>query len=177
MGGYGSGLHRSTGRRATVEESLTLSAGDWSRWGVMTARPGTAGSFEWYRGPQEDRVRTGSIGYRVTGPGEVMLLYRWGGDDGRDMSYPVRVESVPIPNGHGGVRWWLLCPLCDRRVGKIHLPPGADRFGCRTCHRLTYESCRESRKYDGLWRDLAASTGRDVADVRRVMARLSRRWK
>ena len=43
----------------------------------------------------------------------------------------------------GGERWWFTCPLkvndvnCNRRVGKLYLPPGANYFGCRSCHELT----------------------------------------
>jgi hypothetical protein len=58
----------------------------------------------------------------------------------------------------GGLRWWFVCPLvkndvpCGRRVGKLYLPPGGRYFGCRTCYDLTYTSCQESHKYDGLFR-------------------------
>lgn len=48
----------------------------------------------------------------------------------------------------GGQRWWLTCPMsvggtpCNRRVGKLYLK--GRYFGCRFCHELTYQSCRES---------------------------------
>jgi hypothetical protein len=44
----------------------------------------------------------------------------------------------------GGTRWWFTCP-CGRRVGKVYLPAGADRFACRTCHNLTYRTRQMSR--------------------------------
>ncbi len=37
---------------------------------------------------------------------------------------------------------------CERRVGKLWLPPGAIYFGCRHCYGLTYRSCQESHKRD-----------------------------
>ncbi|WP_412067533.1 hypothetical protein [Rubrivirga sp. IMCC43871] len=76
----------------------------------------------------------------------------------------------------GGARRWLLCPgpsaarPCGRRVGTVHLPAGATRFACRACHRLTYRSRQESRKWDSLYRRLAESTGATPGDVRRLLA-------
>ena len=55
--------------------------------------------------------------------------------------------SIPLQTTRphfGGLRFWFTCPLtvggivCNRRVGKLYLPPGARFFGCRHCHRLVY---------------------------------------
>ena len=42
----------------------------------------------------------------------------------------------------GGLRYWLLCPRCGRRVGKLYL---VDRWACRRCHNLSYQSQRLSK--------------------------------
>ena len=42
----------------------------------------------------------------------------------------------------GGLRYWLLCPRCGRRVGKLYL---VDRWACRRCHKLSYQSQRLSK--------------------------------
>ncbi|MDZ4782587.1 MAG: hypothetical protein SGJ19_20260 [Planctomycetia bacterium] len=58
----------------------------------------------------------------------------------------------------GGERWWWQCPggiwgpefhrdelsACRRRVERLYLRSG--RWACRTCHELTYLSCRNSRR-------------------------------
>jgi hypothetical protein len=71
-----------------------------------------------------------------------------------DLSYPV---SLTMTNCYfGGHRWWFRCPLstkgvkCDNRVATLHIPPNGKYFGCRHCYNLTYESCKESHKYDSL---------------------------
>jgi hypothetical protein len=80
----------------------------------------------------------------------------------------------------GGLRWWFLCPLtvngrpCNRRVGKLYLPPSGRYFGCRHCYDLTYTSCQESRKYDGLYRLLAREMGEDPVAIKRLMRRLGK---
>jgi len=48
----------------------------------------------------------------------------------------------------GGLRWWFICPLiqagapCNRRVKKLYLPPSGEWFGCRSCHKLIYQSAQ-----------------------------------
>ena len=55
-------------------------------------------------------------------------------------------ERIPLDRTrprYGGVRWWFRCPSCARRCAKLYLPPGAECFACRRCHRLAYQSQRE----------------------------------
>jgi hypothetical protein len=44
----------------------------------------------------------------------------------------------------GGTRWWYVCPLCNRRMSALYLPPNTSHFGCRLCHGLTYKSSQQS---------------------------------
>jgi hypothetical protein len=59
-------------------------------------------------------------------------------------------------------------------VAKLYLPPGDSYFGCRHCHALAYTSCQESGRFTGLFRYQAASTGYDVATVKRAMKRMGK---
>jgi hypothetical protein len=72
--------------------------------------------------------------------GEPLLFYslREGGQTGQ-----VRLQKTI--HYRGGAHWWFTCPSpstqwCNRRVGRLYLPPGGVYFGCRECHRLTYWS-------------------------------------
>jgi len=42
----------------------------------------------------------------------------------------------------GGVRYWFVCPYCDRRVGTLYRPRFAGYFKCRYCYNLTYKSAQ-----------------------------------
>ena len=89
-----------------------------------------------------------------------------------------RVRLVTTKPTYGGRRWWFLCPLArqdggpPRRVAKLYLPPGGRYFGSREAYELTYTSCQESGKYDGLYRRLAAEIGTDAASIRSALKRL-----
>jgi hypothetical protein len=144
MGGSGSGnWYRWQGKKSTVEESLVVSMQHLRK----RLYQGAAGTFTWTWGSGHKS----SIGYFVTGNHDgptVTLHYRWRGTE--DIRIPVRLEATPTQ--FGGWRWWFTCPLilhgvaCNRRAGKLYLPPGARYFGCRKCHDLTYRSCQEAHE-------------------------------
>jgi hypothetical protein len=144
MGGYGSGnWWRWQGKKDTVEESVALGMKDL-RKRLFAGAAGTL-TWTWTSGNKS------SIGFYVTGSDDwptVHLHYRW--HDMEDVNIPVRLEATPTQ--FGGRRWWFICPLivrgnrCNRRAGKLHLPPGAKYFGCRKCHDLTYRSCQEAHQ-------------------------------
>lgn len=47
------------------------------------------------------------------------------------------VELATSEPPFGGVRYWLKCPLCGRRCGVLYY---RDRYACRRCNRVVYES-------------------------------------
>src|SRR5262249_2106445 len=36
----------------------------------------------------------------------------------------------------GGARWWFVCPVTGKRVGRLHLPPRANQFLSRRAYGL-----------------------------------------
>jgi hypothetical protein len=165
MGGLGSGRwNRWQGKKATVEESLVVAmCGFRGR-----LYPGASGVLTWtWTGGNKS-----SVGYFVdwTNDGPRLTLH-YRRNDREDVQISVRLQTTPTQ--FGGERMWLTCPLivkgvaCNRRAGKLYLPPGARYFGCRTCHQLTYRSCQEAHQserrtagIDGLERWLAATIDR-----------------
>jgi hypothetical protein len=183
MGGPGSGSHyhwwRSS-KKTTVEDCRSLDAIRWMREGILKAGVRHYGSWAWYRDAARTE-RTSAIGYEVSTLGDppwLRLTYTF---TERQDSLDYRIRLVTTRPRFGGIRWWFVCPLvtngvaCGRRVGKLYLPPGGRYYGCRHCYRLTYTSCQESRKYDGLWRRMALNMGEDFATVKRRMERIGKR--
>jgi hypothetical protein len=141
-----------------AEECLWLSVGTF-----MVRRQGQwrmAGEIEW-RSERTGRL-TGVARYRINGcsgagPGQKTPANSMGGPllllarDGFAQTIPFRASAVTF-----GSRFYFLCE-CGRSCGKLFLPPGANRFACRRCHRLRYDSQRH--ECDWFYRPMATSTG------------------
>jgi hypothetical protein len=175
MGGPGSGNHYHwwrSGKKTTVEDCRFLDANRWMREGILRAGVWRQGGWAWFR-DEEREEKTSSIGYEVNtqdAPPRVRLFYTFT-EKGEHVDYCIPL--VTTQPHLGGLRWWFVCPLvvndrpCNRRVGKLYLPPGGRYFGCRHCYDLTYTSCQESHKYDRFYRTLAERTGGDFHEVKR----------
>jgi hypothetical protein len=158
VGGFGSGNWYRTKKKATVEESLTLSMRAFrdrifrNSSGILT--------WTWASGGKS------SIGYFVTWRDvpSITLHYRW--RDSEDVRIRVRLQTTPTH--FGGERWWFTCPMivggvaCDRRAGNLHLPPGAKYYGCRMCHDLTYRSCQKAHQAERLLASIGCMKARLV---------------
>jgi len=165
VAGSGSGRYGSYGAKQTVEDCLALSVNRVARGGMIRVTTWQRSLVWTNTGTGE---QTASAGYTCTESGGkrvFALIYTITrhDDEKHDVRLPIRLQ-VTRPT-FGGARWWFTCPLvvrgraCQRRVGKLYLPPGGLYFGCRHCHDLTYTSCQESHKCDRLWRLIAAETG------------------
>jgi hypothetical protein len=184
MGGSGSGNfyhhHRPT-KKPVVEDCLSLDVADWQRCGTLRAGGAYSGTTRWtYPGGN-----TFAVSYEIHAHdperAAAVLSYRWvwtSSGQADSACYAVRLTATALHRG--GCRWWFVCPLvingvpCGRRAGKLYLPPSARYFGCRTCHGLTYTSCQESGRHEGLYRAIAAQMGCDAADVRRSLNRIGK---
>jgi hypothetical protein len=183
VGGPGSGSFYQwwrPSRKTTVEECPSIDANLCKRKGVLKAGVHLTGNWQWtYR-----RRTKCSIGYEVNtldmGQPWMRLFYtRKGKGEPQQEDYRLRLTTTR-PR-FGGLRWWFICPLggngwaCGRRVAKLYLPPGCRFFGCRHCYHLTYTSCQESHKHDGVYRHIAANLGKDVREIKRIMKLLEKR--
>lgn len=143
MGGRGSGNRQPRFKKLTVEESIDVAIRDFQQ--AIHSRSAEGFTVAWESGFYEHSIGL-FLNWGYAGP-TVTLEYRF--DDDEDVSIPIHLEATPT--NFDGERWWWTCPLivggvpCNRRVGKLYLPPGARYFGCRVCHELTYLSCQMTR--------------------------------
>jgi len=145
MGGLGSGRWSQHRKKKTVEDCLTLDIIGLVRGKLI--RPGEyiTGQLDWTR-PVSQQPKSSCQYTANLSNGQWLRL--WYDSGGQSLDYFVNIVSTrPF---FGGTRWWLVCPLevngrsCGHRVGKLYLPPGANYFGCRHCHSLTYRSSQQS---------------------------------
>ena len=128
----------------TVEQSRELDVNWCNREGLL--EPGARGTLSWTR--DRDGEEMASIGYRYSstetaGDAEgLTLLYTISSNlsfhEDRDVSYTVRIERTEC--NFGGTRPWFRCPACDDRVAKIYSVPRRDKYVCRDCGGLLYDS-------------------------------------
>jgi hypothetical protein len=144
--------------RFTVEECRSLRVADLVR-GRTIIHGNSPGSPEsphpicWLSGFEANACydRNGK------GGGTLRLAYTIRGERIADR---IDVTSIPAPLGYGRHRFYFLCTgldgkTCGRRVGKLYMPPGENRFGCRTCWNLTYQSSKEHDKREDFFRRLS----------------------
>jgi hypothetical protein len=135
MGGYGSGSWRRLNRKATVEESFILHVEN-----IGTIQPGTTGTLHWRKAGRPLLVH-----YSVTGDAaDLALALTYSRHNAEVVNLVVDLEA--LPTSFGGRRWWMRCPGCQRRSGKLYLSPRARTFGCRACQNLTYRSCQQANR-------------------------------
>ena len=170
MGGIGSGQWARPRKRATVQDCNSLDVNQLARDGVLRVGALTSCCWQDHHGNQTLLLDFSTVAGDHSSP-ILLLSYRWEdwrGGASEAISIPVTLQT-PFPN-FGGKRWYFTCPLvidgvpCNRRMGKLYLPPGARHFGCRICHDLTYQSCRVSH--------LLEQSMQRVSEIRRELDRL-----
>jgi len=169
MGGCGSG------RQAyvydyTVENCLAIDISVLIKRKWMIPGRRTSGTIGWTTRKGKE---AGSIGFETRMdlyPAYIRLHYTWNKTERLD--YKVFLTKTH-PN-YGGLRYWFVCPSCDKRVRKLYNPPSSKYFFCRICHNLTYTSCRESHKFDAINALIAARLGLPTEDVKKAFKRMCR---
>ena len=144
--------------RSTVEQCLFLSVSYLVRKRGIVAGSRTKGTLQWsYEGCEPHAKLAYEADLVDPDAAWIQLSYTVN-------AVPVdqRVRLTSTQPTYGGRRWWFF-PLVrqdggpPRRVAKLYLPRGGRYFGSRQAYGLTYTSCQESGKYDGLFRRLAAA--------------------
>ena len=79
-----------------------------------------------------------SLAVEVIPDGESMRFYI------RESGQVLDLHSAPLH--FGGVRWWFSCLDCKQRRAALYLAAG-NRFSCRVCLNLTYQSCNHSNMW------------------------------
>ena len=171
MGGYGSG-RSSGGGKITVEDCLTLDINKLVRDRFISPGIHGIGNLIWKN--SVTGVERGSIGYEVNTLSHsipwIRLFYTMT-QTGENVDFRIYLQTTEPY--FGGIRWWFMCPLmgCNRRVAKLHSPPGGKYFGCRQCYDLTYTSCQESHRFDGVYAMIAKDIGTTPDFVKRVLSK------
>lgn len=145
---------RPRGEQRRVEDGLTIALGPLLRG---CARYGTTGRgvLSWFR--NDEQCASVDFSLDITDPDKahLALTFSCRQSDGSIEQVQQRIRLVFTTPNYGSRRWWMICPRSDRRVAKLHLPPGEDAFASRQEWRLCYRSQRAAdgdRPFDKLSR-------------------------
>lgn len=186
MGGSGSGnryhWHRPA-RKPTTSSCLPLSISALLEQGLLVAGQKKEGQLVW-SARRIETIKAIHCCVDATSMQKPQL----------HISYDFKLKRKPIVNismqidltttqlFRGGLRWWFLCPRdnlleipCRKRVAKLFLPLSAIHFGCRQCHRLTYASCQNSRKYGSLLAFMGKHSGLEGITSLNALLRVTHR--
>jgi len=167
-----------TGRRAvfkkmTVDEALSLDMLFLQRKGVFSRYSGQNITCIFSRGGYIALRMHSRFVRNPDGPSSLDISYTFDASfTGTAHYHNQTVGVVSTPCNYGGVRWWFLCPTdsdknCVQRCRILYLPHEHEEtaFGCRECHRLTYESRQRHREghYENLEKPLMRYAKRELA--------------
>lgn len=194
MGGFGSGREGERSERNRVEDCLRYAVDSLARDGFLSPAFPKACTSQWTYGNNQ----TAKIGVYISGPEagpaeDLLLHYDVSIGDGPRQQVVEKINLESKALRLGGVRWYFHCPKCDNRVSKLYCPtrnrqpltvpdhvakgqpsvPDGQRFLCRRCHRLIYQSTLKSRQWDTMARFLAKHAGADVEGVKVSMRHLA----
>jgi len=174
-------------RKNRVDEVRSIDILDLQRKKVFCREPGSIWTSSWSRNGEV----VASISYRVEagedGPSGLRFMYAITDSDTeekRDYNYVIPVVATPC--NYGGSRWWYICPLvvngrsCQSRCRIVYMPQGSEYFGCRECHRLTYESRQRHRDkfYEGFEKPYkAAEVAREELARARSWTKKEKLWR
>lgn len=133
MGGIGSG-RLSTGR-STIESCKRIDIRYFRRHNLL--RQGITGMLRWTcRGEP-----SGDVQYQVCERALLLTYrYRYAGGEWQPVRQEIALATTPCH--FGGVRYWLICPDCQRRCAILC---GEGRlFLCRRCYQLPYQTQLEN---------------------------------
>lgn len=174
MGGPGSGTWIRHDAKTTADGLWPLDVNSLARDGFLSV--GIAGVLQWHTRATHQPLGSAAFSvWRSEDNSRIFRIrYRW--NDSENVCTSIRLQTTQ-PH-FGGQRWWLTCPMsvdgrpCNRRVGKLYLK--GCHFGCRFCHELTYQSCRESHNVQRMYERLGITAAN--MPVNAVLARSFDQW-
>ena len=125
--------------KATVEQCNSISVVKMKQWGFFE-ESFRSGSFTWGNGQNKTRVE-----YSFSLPEKKLRLqytFTSDPDDPRaEQDYTIHLSTTPCR--YGGVRYWMHCPKCQRRVWQLFFG-GKYIIVWWECWNFTYSICNAS---------------------------------
>lgn len=163
MGGYGSGSH--TYNKRLVEYGNKICVNSITRNNYFK---------EFIK--KEILYFTGNIGpvnYEVfKNEGDCIVNFEYDLKDSiTNEIFPVQysIKLIPLERYKRGEVYLFECPLCRKNRGFKLYNSGSNYFACRECLNLNYQSTRESRMFDKLYRQVMKERGCSMKKAKKFL--------
>ena len=133
-------------KKTIVEKCLNLDINELLKNGLLHK---SLGECRWSRGGEETATANYTlrdIGFEEGRSVYILTLHLM--RKGQKTSVRQDVALVATQLHFGGQRFWSRCHRCERKMGKLYVPPREDYFPCRKCSGLTYASSQECHSFD-----------------------------
>lgn len=131
--------------KVTVEACLGITTQFLKKQGHLSRKwSSSSSSCNWYRG----KTQTGSMNF-IVNTKELYVQFMYTEIDRithekTEKNYSIKLFTTSC--NFGGLRYWLVCPFCQRKVGGLYIHEKND-FACRHCLDLTYESRNTTKRF------------------------------
>ena len=142
MGGFGSTRWDDCERSMTVEECFCLNINLLAKDGFLKIGQRDSGIIVWMNQITGMELGSCEVQADITNIDDSWISFTYKTITRKQISQGIYLIAT-TPN-YGGLRWWFLCPYCEKKAVKLYLAK-EPYFKCRTCCDLTYYSCRNSR--------------------------------
>jgi hypothetical protein len=152
-------------QRICLESGLRLDLNKLRRQGLVCPGVKRGAVIRWTNTYTGEDIANGVITSNMEGTYEGWLRIQLG-------SLDQTITLVPKPRHFGGHQWYFVCPLMNRYVSVLWMPPGAHRFCSRQAWGTGGESvgCKFITR-QRLWEATAAHLWRGWAFLRRSLTR------
>jgi hypothetical protein len=145
-------------QRATLEAGLKLDLNRLARRGIVRAGRIVESVIQW------TNTYTGEVS--ATAGITAHLRYAEGSFRIRASWLDQWILLQQRPRHFGGVKWYFICPVTNRRASVLWMPPGAHRFASRYAWpRSVAYSSQFGTPTDRAWRGQAKIKARLIADI------------
>jgi hypothetical protein len=163
MGGIGSGRWYRWNTKTTLDDCRSMDINRMVKEGSI--KEGCRQSGVWVWTDAETKEQTSSISYECNTldyNNPYLRIHYTITSTGEKIDYKIKL-SRSTPN-YGGSRLWFLCPITNKRVSKLFLISGQNKFVSRHAYKVSYASqnqCKFSRAIDKKWKIVRKTDGYD----------------
>lgn len=144
MGGYGSGQWYRWGKRQTLDDLLCLDINKMIQRKAIEPHTQRIGGWSWRVVSTGEEISNIFYTSDLLEPHNMTLQLHYT-TTATDTHHDYTISITRTPLHYGGHRYWFKCPYTGKRVTKLYLGAGLNKFASRHALKLPYASQSETK--------------------------------